>query len=158
MVRAALEGAEKAGAETELILLRNLKIDFCGGCGLCPPKRECHVHDDMRKIYPKLFSADAVVLGTPCYFNNMSGTLKNFIDRLNPFWDDARLMNKRAVLLCVGGQGGASVEAGLRSLREFCKIEGWDILTEVGAKADRIGDLKKADLEKCRSAGAELKK
>jgi len=67
MVRAVLEGAEKAGNETELILLRKLKIDFCGGCGLCPPKRRCHVRDDMQEIYPKLFAADAIVLGTPCY-------------------------------------------------------------------------------------------
>lgn len=156
MVTAALEGAESAGAETELLLLRKLNIGICGGCGKCSETHTCHKEDDMQEIYGKLFSADAVVLGTPCYFSNMSGSLKNFIDRLNPYWEDGRLQNKFALLLCVGAQGGKSLEACLRSLHEFCSVENWRVIAEVSAKAEKAGEVSKDGLEKCGAAGKML--
>lgn len=157
MVKAALEGAESGGAETEFLPLGRMGIKMCGGCGTCAQTKKCRVNDDMQKVYPKIFSADAVVLGTPNYFNNMSGLLKNFIDRLNPYWDDKRLKNKLAVLLCAGGQGEESRGECMRAMRAFCRIEGWKVVAEVSAQAEGKGSVSAHDLRKCREAGASLK-
>ncbi len=79
------------GAETELLLLRKLDIKRCDGCLSCDiggtyRKGVCKIKDDMREIYPKLIEADAMVFGTPAYFDLLSGLLKNFMDRPCPVW------------------------------------------------------------------------
>ena len=91
MLRKLLEGVAKAGAGTELILLWWKDIKGCDGCLSCEAggkqrKGICRIQDDMQQIYPKLVEADALALGTPVYFEMLSGLLKNFIDRTNPIW------------------------------------------------------------------------
>ena len=59
MLRKFLEGTAKAGAETDLILLRQKNIKGCDGCLTCEVggkerKGLCRVLDDMEEIYPKL--------------------------------------------------------------------------------------------------------
>lgn len=69
----------------KLIDLVENKIGTCFGCysknqKLC--KYPCVKKDDMEKIYPLLERADAIVFGIPVYWFNISGLMKNFIDRL----------------------------------------------------------------------------
>ena len=42
---------------------------------------KCVVDDDMQKIYPLIMKADAIILGSPTYFYNVSADIKAFIDR-----------------------------------------------------------------------------
>ena len=42
---------------------------------------ECAVKDDMQGIYEKLMQADALIVGAPTYFLDVSGAVKCFIDR-----------------------------------------------------------------------------
>ena len=80
-VRKVLEGAMDQGAEVEAIYLKDYEIKDCNGCEGCKKTFECVIQDDMQKIYPKIMEADGVVIGSPTYFYNVTGIIKNMMDR-----------------------------------------------------------------------------
>lgn len=85
MLKKFLTGVRRHGGQTKLIHLIDNEIRPCLGCYSTNPrlcKYPCVQKDDMQKIYPLLIKADAIVFGTPVYWFNMSGLMKNFIDRL----------------------------------------------------------------------------
>ena len=84
-----LEGAREAGAETETVYLKDLKINHCLGCFTCWTKTPgvCVHKDDMAALLPKVRQADAMVYATPLYVFTVSGLMKDFMDRLLPLAD-----------------------------------------------------------------------
>lgn len=83
MISALLEAAASAGAETVSYDLAALDIGNCLGCGACKKLGQgCVVRDGMQDLYDEIAAADAVVLGTPIYFRQMSGQCKTFLDRM----------------------------------------------------------------------------
>lgn len=89
--------------EAELILLRNKNIKHCTGCLYCDKHKKCAIKDDMQEIYKKMAEAEIFILGTPNYFDNVSGLMKDFIDRTNPFYETDRLKGKKLITIVVGG-------------------------------------------------------
>lgn len=83
LVQKVLESIAKQGFETELISLADKRIDHCLGCiSEEHHKVPCIIDDDMNKIYPKLLSANIIVVGSPVYGSNVSSLTKAFLDRL----------------------------------------------------------------------------
>jgi len=85
LINKFLKEVEKNGGETELINLIDKRIRPCLGCYSENPDichYPCRQKDDMEKICSLLIKADVIVFGTPVYWFNMSGLMKNFIDRL----------------------------------------------------------------------------
>ncbi len=82
LVSCILEGAQAAGAETDLVLLGELTIQECDGCHACW-KRDfaCSKHDDMQPLYARIAECDALVLGTPVYWYGPTALMKCVIDR-----------------------------------------------------------------------------
>ncbi len=123
MLRKLLEGAIKAGAETELILLREKDIRACDGCLSCEVggkqrKGICRIQDDMQHIYPKLVEADGLAFGTPVYFEMLSGLLKNFMDRTCPVWPKLEL--KPIVGIAVAEEGIGTAVENLKTYSSVC--------------------------------------
>lgn len=79
-----IRGAEMAGNRVEKIRLKDQKIGFCTGCGVCNDTHKCVQNDDMAQLLEKLVSADVIVIATPVYFYCVSAQLKVMIDRLCP--------------------------------------------------------------------------
>lgn len=81
MVEAFLKGARSAGAEAEHHLLATKHILPCRGCFHCWTKSpgKCIQKDDIDTI--DLTNADLLLFATPLYVDNVSGLLKNFLDR-----------------------------------------------------------------------------
>ncbi|MEM2917280.1 MAG: flavodoxin family protein [Candidatus Bathyarchaeia archaeon] len=80
-----LGGMKKAGASVELFYVKRLNIKPCMGdfhCWYTKPG-ECIISDDMQILYPKLRSADILVLATPVYIP-LPGEMQNFLNRLCP--------------------------------------------------------------------------
>ncbi|MFZ5352407.1 MAG: flavodoxin family protein [Bacillota bacterium] len=68
----------------DMIYLAEQNIQQCKGCRLCFDKGEesCPLKDDLLSIRAKMTEADAVIFASPVYVEDVSGTMKNFIDRL----------------------------------------------------------------------------
>lgn len=82
LVRESLKPFEKEGISTELIYLSDYNYKDCIGCEGCKDTYKCVIKDDMQKIYSKILEADAMILGSPTYFYNMTANMKAFLDRL----------------------------------------------------------------------------
>lgn len=103
VLKRILTKASELGAGAELVLLREKRIEFCDGCLGCDSTGKCKIRDEMQNIYPKLESADLIIFGSPNYFSNVSGMMKNFIDRLNPYCTNKKLKSKKVVAVIIGG-------------------------------------------------------
>ena len=84
MLNAVLEPIKAAGVETKIIQVGGQNIHGCRGCWACQKllNRKCAFNDDIvNDILEDLFSADAIIWGTPSYYSNMTPELKALIDR-----------------------------------------------------------------------------
>jgi len=105
----ALTAASKAGAETELLAVRDWQIKPCDGCRSCRQTGKCHIKDDMQVLYGKLLDADGIIFGTPVYLWSMTGTLKIFMDRTYALmYPYLRLANKVGGIIVVAARTGVT--------------------------------------------------
>ena len=82
LVNAVLNGAAEAGAETSLLQLAHMTIAGCKSCNLCKAEHRCVLNDDMTRFYDLAPETDVLVLGSPIYFDQITGQMKTFFDRL----------------------------------------------------------------------------
>lgn len=60
----------------------DLQIKPCQCCLRCRPDNECKLpKDDGHSVWHKIRESDALIIGSPTYFGNVSGPLKTLIDR-----------------------------------------------------------------------------
>ena len=83
LLSAVCDGARDAGGEAEHVRAYDLAIKPCVACGPDATPGFCIFHDDMDRVYARLERAHAVVVGSPIYFDTVSGPLKLLIDRCN---------------------------------------------------------------------------
>lgn len=133
MLRTVLDATNQ---KYELILLKDKKIQPCVACRKCSETNKCIIDDDMHEIYDKLSEADIIVLGSPTYFDNVTGIMKNFIDRCLPFYAPRKLKDKKVALVAVGNSDDNSVKGCIRALEGFCKHMGFQIIESVFATND----------------------
>jgi multimeric flavodoxin WrbA len=88
------------------VKLTDYQIEPCKSCWACLRLDRCIVDDEMNSVMaPMLSAADAIVLGSPVYFNNVSAQLKAFVDRS---WSiRGKLKNKIGGAVVVGRRYGA---------------------------------------------------
>lgn len=80
-----LEGMRDKGATTEIVYVKDCKIEPCRGefhCWYTKPG-ECMIKDGMQELYPKLRASDIFVIASPVYIP-LPGEMQNFINRLCP--------------------------------------------------------------------------
>jgi multimeric flavodoxin WrbA len=84
LIRHVFAELEKEGIETELVQLAGKPISGCIACGQCMKlkNRRCAVTSDaMNDHIAKMDAADAIIIGSPVYFGNVSTETKALIDR-----------------------------------------------------------------------------
>ncbi len=86
LLQQALKGAQEAGAETELVNLYSLNFKGCISCFYCKRKDKehgtCAMRDDLSPVIERIKEADALIMGAPVYFMNLSSGMMAFIERL----------------------------------------------------------------------------
>lgn len=89
MVREFLKGAQETGAEVENVFLAEKEIAPCNGCFACwmDTPGQCVYQDDMDELLQKVISSHILGFATPLYVDNVTGLMKNFMDRLIPIGD-----------------------------------------------------------------------
>jgi multimeric flavodoxin WrbA len=86
LLEKALEGAASQGAKTEIIHLYDLNYKGCISCFACKTLGgksygKCAVQDDLTPIFSRVEQADAIILGSPIYWGDVSGEMKSFMER-----------------------------------------------------------------------------
>jgi multimeric flavodoxin WrbA len=125
----------------DFVQLNELKYIPCQACGKAPTPAFCFFDDDMTSLYPKVANCDALVIGTPVYFDGVSGQAKMFIDRCNcfrpydfnsiePEHDFIKLLKqKRPGGMVIVGGDEAGIEGARRTIAGFFK---WVEVTNEG--------------------------
>lgn len=92
----ALEGAMNNGADTEKIILNELKFIPCQECEIPNDDGTCSFRDDMDAVYRKIKDADVIIFGSPVFFGSISGQAKVMIDRFQCAWRAKYMLKKDA--------------------------------------------------------------
>lgn len=169
-----VEGMRQAGAEVEIVHLRDKEVNYCIGCFGCMTKTpgKCGQQDDMTaELFPKWLESDLVVYATPLFHHTVNAPMKTFIERTFPVCepfldrrDDGRWVHPlrqkppSAVLLSVCGFPEESAFGALSHYMNF--LFGESLLAEIyrpGAEAliqqkDILDDVLDATVQ----AGREL--
>ncbi len=86
LVEAALEGASEKGADTRLVNLRELDINGCLGCEGCKKQLgTCVQKDGLTPLMKEMTTCDAIFMGTPVYWYQVTAQFKMLVDRLYSF-------------------------------------------------------------------------
>ena len=87
MLNALVDGMREAGAEVEIVNLKDKKVRVCVGCYTCWTKTpgKCIHQDDMSKeLFPKWIESDLCIYATPLFHHTVNATMKTFIERTLP--------------------------------------------------------------------------
>ena len=155
LIKVILKRCEEAGVETKFVSLAGKKILPCLGCEQCKEKKWCVVEkDDWGEIVQEILNCEVLVIGSPTYYYDLCGHLKNFIDRTYSLYHDRKLAGRKGVAVAVQAQKGANrtiqTIEGFLSSHEFSSLgsvkgtgykEG-DVLNDEEAvrKAQKVGD------------------
>ena len=175
MLNHLVEGMQEAGAEVEVINLREKKIKNCIGCFTCWTKTPgmCIHKDDMTKdLFSKWLNSDLVVYATPLYHYTVNAEMKAFIERtlpvLEPYFEQrdnrtvhpVRQTPPDAVVLSVAGFLEMSVFDQLSNYVQFLFDRNRRLLAEIYRPAaemlSRNEDKKEEVLAATIQAGREL--
>ena len=105
-----IKGAQQAGHKVEKIFLRNFKVNYCTGCGVCNSTHKCVQKDDMAEIMDKMVNADVIVFATPVYFYTMDAQLKTLTEMVN---------KEVYYILTAADTNAANLEKTVESIRGF---------------------------------------
>jgi len=83
MLSAVLEIVAKDGFETEMYQAGGRAVRGCLGCGFCGENiGKCSIDDwVIGELYPKMAEADAIIIGSPTYFSDLTPEVKAIMDR-----------------------------------------------------------------------------
>ncbi len=116
-----LEGARNAGAHVESFSLQRMNIHPCDGCDTCRETGVCVLADDMQMLYPKLRTADAIVIASPIYWFTFNAQTKLLIDRWYALEGSqgSALKGKRFGLLLTYGDIDPYSSGAINAIRTF---------------------------------------
>ena len=85
MLEAAANGAREAGAEVETVNLYALDFKGCRSCFACQrvgAAARCAAQDALTPVLNRILEADALLVGSPIYFGDVTGQTRSFFERL----------------------------------------------------------------------------
>lgn len=155
LVSQVLKGAHSQGAKTNKIYLNDLNIKPCQSCGVDPYPKLCLYDDDMKTIYNTLKSHDAIVVGSPVYFDTVSAQTKLMIDRCNclmPYtkrpdgtsgFERRIKKRKKGVFIAVAGtdQEFNTIQATLKGFFNWANVELIEVIL-YAHEDDELGGVK----------------
>jgi multimeric flavodoxin WrbA len=141
-VQAILAAAREHGAQTHTLYLTDQHLEFCTNCRRCTQapglqRGSCVQQDDLQSILTEIDAADALILGAPVNYWNVTAIFRQFMERLLGYcywpWGQAapRLRNKKlarkAVLVSSSAMPGFFIPlltGAARALRVTAKMLG----------------------------------
>ena len=148
---------KEKGVETAFYNLGEISMSHCMGCCACYKTGHCVIKDDAERISELIAEADGLVLGTPTYASNVSGLMKDLIDR-GHFVIEQLLHNKACVTIATGENYGS--KDALKVLNKLVVYSGGMLCDSFAMNAPFNGtDAVRDKLsDKCRKAARRLMK
>jgi len=82
MLTTVLDVLKEGGAETELYQAGGRTVQGCLACNHCGENPgQCVTKDWVMEVYQKMKAADAIIIGSPTYFSDLTPETKAVIDR-----------------------------------------------------------------------------
>jgi len=82
MLKTVLAVCAEAGHNAEMYHVGGRSVRGCMACGGCGRHSgKCAIDDWINELYPKMAESDAILLGSPTYFADLTPELKAVIDR-----------------------------------------------------------------------------
>ena len=116
-----------SGWKVKVIDLNCEFISFCDGCLSCDETQTCKKDDAMKDHIKAILESDLLVLGTPARWGLLSGELKTFIDRLNPYAACEGYSEKNAFIFALGQSDedcSESIDSAINSVLSFINDAG----------------------------------
>jgi multimeric flavodoxin WrbA len=162
MVKEVLAAAKKDGAVNDVFLVAGRNISGCDGCHSCARTGKCKIKDDMQELYLKMEWADAIVFGSPVYFNYVTAQAKAVIDRTFCYLYSHKLQGKVAAPVLALRRIGAG--------QTRVQVQGWFITQGMVALRGAVGygpgkgevrqgvggGINISAMEECRNTGKEI--
>jgi multimeric flavodoxin WrbA len=140
LVRLVLEPVKAAGIKSQYITLADKVIKPCIGCENCKEKHGCIIrNDDWHKIIDKVLACEVLILGSPTYYYDINGQMKNFIDRTYSLYHDRQLAGRSAVGVAVHADEGG--KRALQTLEGFFSSHEFSYLGHVIGKGYLAGEV-----------------
>lgn len=108
-VQTTLEELNRHGLETELISLRQKRIEPCDGCYACVNTGRCRIaDDDFEEILEKMRLAEGLVLGSPVYLSSVVPPMMALLARATfvAYWNDKFFSGKVGGPITVARRAG----------------------------------------------------
>lgn len=114
----------------EYVFLSELNLQACRGCYLCQSRGEqhCPLQDERAALVQKMESADGVIFVSPAHTSNVTGLMKNFMDRIAYTAHRPAFLGKPAMLVATASSGTKET---LKALSWFA-YPGFEIVAKVG--------------------------
>ena len=146
LVNESLDEFAKNGWSTTKLYLSEKKIKPCTGCETCVESGVCVISDDDAKPYfDEIASSDAVIIGSPVYYRNVTAQLKALFDRSFGYKRDEFLVGKPGGAITVGrGEGGGQSNVLMIIYNYLLSCGALPVpgeLNGLSAKADKPGEI-----------------
>ena len=107
-VEHCLEILGQHGLETELIALREKKINPCLGCYSCTKEKRCAQKDDFAEVLAAMEAAQGIVLGSPVYLSSVAPEMMSLLARATfvAHWNNKFLAGKVGGPITVARRAG----------------------------------------------------
>ena len=148
----ALAAQHDTPLELETLFLGDLDVRPCRGCRRCFDRGEdaCPLEDDVPLLRAKMDAADALILASPVYVGDVSGLVKNWMDRLAYLCHRPAMGGKCAYALAT--VGGAAAGHTLRTMNAALLTWGYHLVGQGGYKMGALASA--VDLPHFESAAA----
>lgn len=131
IIKRYLKSEKYKNAAIKILTADSLNINFCQGCcscfntGICPLDSK----DDMKKVKTDLLEADLIIVSSPVYAHQVSGFMKNLIDRLS-YWSHTFHLIGKHVIICTSTASSGS-EYVLSYLKKIMSALGCIVIGEL---------------------------
>lgn len=163
LVKEALKPFYEKGWEVTKFFLSSKTINPCMGCETCNETGTCAIEgDDMELLLSEFENCDALIIGSPAYYRNVTAQLKALFDRSFVFKNRKLLAGKLGGAIAIGRGEGGGQSLVLSIIHNYylssgalcvpCEING------LSAKADKSGDILKQEnrLRQARVLGGNI--
>jgi len=124
------------------ISLAGKSIHPCKSCRKCMKEGHCVLKsDDFAGIAKKMLRSDLIIIGSPVYFHDVNGQIKNVIDRSYSLWHERQLKGKKIIPVAVCAESGD--DRAIETLQIWAQAQEMKIIRPVSGHGYKAGEVLK---------------